>query len=133
MTIKAINSSDSYSLLKEGLKASSLRGKAIANNIANINTKNYKRDTVVFEENLNKAINDFKLKKTNSKHLENGENLGNITLAKDTSTSMRSDGNNVDLDIEKTNQAANTLKFNALVQQASGKLNNISYVIRGGR
>ena len=46
---------------------------------------------------------------------------------------MRSDGNNVDLDIEKTNQAANTLKFNALVQQASGKLNNISYVIRGGR
>ncbi|MGV3024298.1 flagellar basal body rod protein FlgB [Clostridium thermobutyricum] len=133
MTIKAINSSDSYSLLKEGLKASSLRGKAIANNIANINTKNYKRDTVVFEENLNKTINDFKLKKTNSKHLENGENLGNITLAKDTSTSMRSDGNNVDLDIEKTNQAANTLKFNALVQQASGKLNNISYVIRGGR
>ncbi len=133
MTIKAINSSDSYSLLKEGLKASSLRGKAIANNIANINTRNYKRDTVVFEENLNKAISDFKLKKTNSKHLENGENLGNITLAKDTSTSMRSDGNNVDLDIEKTNQAANTLKFNALVQQASGKLNNISYVIRGGR
>ena len=133
MTIKAINSSDSYSLLKEGLKASSLRGKAIANNIANINTKNYKRDTVVFEENLNKAISDFKLKKTNSIHLENGDNLGNITLAKDTSTSMRSDGNNVDLDIEKTNQAANTLKFNALVQQASGKLNNISYLIRGGR
>ena len=133
MTIKAINSSDSYNLLKEGLKASSLRGKAIANNIANINTRNYKRDTVIFEENLNKAISDFKLKKTNSKHLENGENLGNITLAKDTSTSMRSDGNNVDLDIEKTNQAANTLKFNALVQQASGKLNNISYVIRGGR
>ena len=46
---------------------------------------------------------------------------------------MRTDGNNVDLDVEKVNQAANTLKYNALVQKASGKITNMKYVINGGR
>lgn len=133
MIIEGINSSKSYGLLKDGLEAASLRGKAIANNISNINTKNYKRDVVLFEENFNKAKGDLVLKKTNIKHINSGQGENNIIVKKDNTTSMRSDGNNVDLDIEKVNQAANTLKFNALVQQASGKLNNISYVIRGGR
>ena len=34
-----------------------------------------------------------------------------ISIEQDKSTSMRSDGNNVDLDIEKVNQAANTLNI----------------------
>ena len=38
-----INNNDStYKILKLGLDASSLRGKVIANNMANINTKNFK-------------------------------------------------------------------------------------------
>ncbi|MGL4847512.1 MAG: flagellar basal body rod protein FlgB [Clostridium sp.] len=133
MVIESINSSESYNLLKEGLKASSLRGKAIANNISNVNTKEFKRDVVLFEENLKKSMGDFSLKKTKVRHLESDKKVGNILVTKDRETSMRSDGNNVDIDIEKVNQAANNLKFNALVQQASGKFNNMSYIIRGGR
>ena len=73
------------------------------------------------------------MKKTDSKHLDNTDTLGNITVERDQSTSMRTDGNNVDLDVEKVNQAANTLKYNAPVQQASGKITNMKYVINGGR
>jgi flagellar basal-body rod protein FlgB len=45
---------------------------------------------------------------------------------------MRTDGNNVDLELEKTNQAANTMLYNALVTSANGKISNLRYVITGG-
>lgn len=123
-----------YDLIKEGIKASTLRGKAISNNIANINTKGYKRFNVVFEENI-KGSNSkgLSLKKTNINHFSEDKISGNIRVERDRSTSMKSDGNNVDLDIEKVNQAANTLKYNALIQQANGKLNNIKYIVSGGK
>ncbi|MGG7176585.1 flagellar basal body rod protein FlgB [Clostridium paraputrificum] len=135
MTIGAIGQeSGAYNLIKEGIKASTIRGKAISNNIANINTKGYKRFNVVFEENLNGTNGSgLSMKKTNNNHLINNEKNGNISVERDESTSMRADGNNVDLDVEKVNQAANTLKYNALIQQANGKLSNIKYVISGGR
>ena len=133
MAIQAVRSEQStYDLIKEGLKASVVRAEAISNNMANINTENYKRFNVVFEENLRGTSGEkVKLKTSNNKHLGNNGIQGNITVEKDLTTSMRTDGNNVDLDVEKVNQAANTLKYNALIQRASGKLANLSYVISG--
>lgn len=101
--------------------------------MANINTANYKKFNVVFEENLKEDKDmSVKMKTTDEKHLSNSNSEGNITVDRDESTSMREDGNNVDLDVEKVNQAANTLKYNALIQQANTKLSNIKYVISGG-
>lgn len=119
-----------YELIKRALDASDLRGKAIANNIANINTKGYKRINVTFEETLSNVTEDFKTK-GNTK-ISKSE-IGSISLKRDNSTSMRADGNNVDLEVEKTNQAANTLMYNALVSKANGKLSMQKYVISGGR
>lgn len=135
MAIQAIgNEQSTYELLKEGIKASTTRGKAISSNIANINTKDYKRFDVVFEDNLNSSgVKSVNLKTSHDKHLKNSEVNGNIEVKKDLTTSMRTDGNNVDLDIEKVNQAANTMKYNALIQQANGKLSSKKYIISGGR
>ena len=129
-----IDSSGTYDLLKEGIKASTVRAKAISNNIANVNTKNYKAFNVVFEDNINgKNSKGLSMRKTKEKHMDNSIGLsGDITVERDESTSMRNDGNNVDLDIEKVNQAANTMKYNALVQQASNKISMTKYVISGG-
>ena len=129
-----IDSSGTYDFLKEGIKASTVRAKAISNNIANVNTKNYKAFNVIFEDNVNgKNASKLGMKKTNEKHMDNGNNPNErITVERDKSTSMRNDGNNVDLDIEKVNQAANTMKYNALVQQASNKISMTKYVISGG-
>lgn len=131
MTVSAITgfNSGSYSLLKQGIKAATVRGETISNNIANINTENYKKFTVVFEENLKSNEENVNLNKTNDRHIATTGGAGEINVKRDESTSMRTDGNNVDLDVEKANQAANTLKYNALIQLASGKLNNTSYVI----
>ena len=132
MAIQYIND-DTYDLLKSGIKASNVRAKTIANNMANINTKNYKRFNTVFEENLKKENGEssFELKRTNQSHFasENSK-TDNISIEQDKSTSMRSDGNNVDLDIEKVNQAANTLKYNALISKINGKFNDLKMVMK---
>ncbi len=133
MGIDFIGSDSTYDLVKLGLNASDVRSKTIANNMANINTKNYKRFNVVFEENLKNGTSSsgLELKKTNSKHIgDDDSSKGYISIDQDNSTSMRSDGNNVDLDIEKVNQAANTLKYNALVTRINSEYNNMKTVLK---
>ena len=133
MGIQSISSDTTYDLIKSGIKASNVRAKAIANNMANVNTKDYKKFNVVFEENLKKENNSsgLELKRTNSAHFaSSNSDSDNISIEQDNSTSMRSDGNNVDLDIEKVNQAANTLKYNALITNINNKFNNLKTVIK---
>lgn len=121
-----------YDLLKKSLDASSIRGKVIANNIANVNTNGYKKYTVSFEETLRDNMDKLELKNEDGKHMKLREQ-GEITVKKDESTSVRADGNNVDIENEMANQAANTLMYNALITQVNNRLNNTRYVINGGR
>ena len=127
-----ITNDTTYSFIKQGLDASSLRSKVIANNISNINTAGYKKFKVTFEENL-KSDGKLDVNKTRNKHMDINNSQSTISVVKDESSSMREDGNNVDLDLEKVNQAANTLMYNALITQANNKLNQSNYVISGGR
>lgn len=120
-----------YNLLKKGLDASSLRSRAISNNIANINTKGYKRQYVSFEESLKENMDNVNLKIEDDKHIQDGTEYGEIKAETDDSSSMREDGNNVDIDNEMVNQAANTLMYNALVTQANSRLTMERYVING--
>ncbi len=120
-----------YDLLKKGLDASSLRSKVISNNIANINTKGYKRYTVSFEENLQQSIDSIELKTTKSQHISDGSQPGEIKVDQDLSSSMRQDGNNVDIDNEMANQAANTMMYNALVSQVNSRIALQRYVVSG--
>jgi flagellar basal-body rod protein FlgB len=132
MALQSISSDSTYDLIKSGIKASDVRAKTIANNMANVNTKNYKRFNVVFEENLkDNNSSKLELKRTRTEHLSDSDSENsNISIEQDNSTSMRSDGNNVDLDIEKVNQAANTLKYNALITNINIKFNNLKTVIK---
>ena len=115
------------------MDASAVRGKVIANNVANINTKGYKKLYVTFEETLSDSMGKNTLKTDNVKHMQIGSSNGDITVKRDENTSMRQDGNNVDIDLEMTNQAANTLMFNALVKQVNSKIALTSYIIGGGK
>lgn len=127
-----IGNNETYSLIKNGLKAATVRGKVIANNIANINTTNYKKSYVSFEENFKNAKETFELKTTKEAHIKDSNREGSISIKQDNSTSMRTDGNNVDLDLEKVNQASNTLMYNALITKANGKLSSMKNIIAGG-
>lgn len=122
-----------YELVKKGLDAGALRSKLISNNISNVNTKGYKKLYVTFEDSLKEAINGEELKLTNNKHISLSGEPGEIKVVRDESTSTRTDGNNVNIDLEMVNEAANAMMYNALVSQANSKISMERYVINEGR
>ncbi|BAK81379.1 flagellar basal body rod protein FlgB [Candidatus Arthromitus sp. SFB-rat-Yit] len=118
-----------YQLLRTALDVSSVRRDVISNNLVNVNTKDFKRSDVVFEKYLNFGIPRVEFKTSNDKHIKIDNE--HYSIIQDNSTVMRSDGNNVDLDIEKANQAANTLMYNTLISAINGRYQNISTIISG--
>ncbi|WP_346937717.1 flagellar basal body rod protein FlgB [uncultured Clostridium sp.] len=119
-----------YGLLKKSMNVTVEANKAIANNIANVNMKDYKRYYVPFEQVMEESTASDKLKITNEKHI--GTRSKDVQVKRDDSTSMREDGNNVDIESEMTSQASNTMMYESLVRFASGKMNSTSRVIKGG-
>lgn len=124
---------DVYNLLKRSLNVTSEANKVVANNIANVNTEGYKRHYVSFDQVMNNTANGDKLKTTKSKHISGSSNNGKVQVKEDDTTSMREDGNNVDIEVEMSSQAANSLMYQSLVRMVSGKLTSTNSVIKGGK
>ncbi len=121
-------------VLQKGLEASSLRQQVLSNNIANIDTPNFKRSDVDFQTVLGAALDQnggaLSMKLTSPQHISgvaDGSGSGIIT---DQSTIMRNDGNNVDVDREMTNVAENGLYYNSLTQAISSQLALLRLVIK---
>jgi flagellar basal-body rod protein FlgB len=120
----------SYDLIKKGLDVASLRQKTISSNIANVNTPNYKVNKVEFEEYLVQAKDKLTLKATHEKHF-GPKKLKDIEpeVKKRENTSLNDNGNNVDIDLEMTELAANEIYYSILIQQLNSRLANLNYVI----
>lgn len=120
----------SYSIIKNALDASSMRQRAISSNIANINTPSYKVNKVEFEEHLKKAVNGTSLDKTHNKHFgTNGVGDVKATIEKRKNTSLDETGNNVDIDIEMTELAANEIYYSTLIQLLNAKYSKLNAAI----
>lgn len=123
-------------ILSQMMDASTIRHKVHSSNIANINTPNYKRQIVSFEEELRKAVSTNKdtlpLKITNIGHMGADLNIEPI-ISEDETTSLRTDNNNVDLDMELALLAENTIKFDVLTQSLSKQFGLLRSAIKGGR
>lgn len=136
--IDQLFSNDTFVALQKGLDASSLKQQVIANNVANINTPGYKKQDVSFEDEFKRAIDnkyDASMLQTDPRHLPGGSSLDSVGITVNTmgGTSMRYDGNNVDIDEEMSELAENNIRFNALAQLMSGRLSSLKTVINGGR
>ncbi|MDR3600686.1 MAG: flagellar basal body rod protein FlgB [Desulfosporosinus sp.] len=121
-------------VLQKGLEASSMRQQVLSNNIANIDTPNFKRSDVDFQTVLGAALGDqsstLAMKLTVPQHisgLTDGSSSGIVT---DQSTSMRNDGNNVDVDSEMSKVAENGLYYNSLTTAISLQLSLLRMVIK---
>jgi len=116
-----------FNLLEGGLDGLGLRQKVIADNIANVDTPDFKRSDVNFEKFLQAALDSKK--SSSEKQFTAPMPSGNFVI-KDESTTFRNDGNNVDIDLEMTRMAENSLHYNSLVTMLNAHLSLLRQVIK---
>ena len=128
----------SIQLLEKALAGSSLRHKVISNNVANVNTPGYKRMEVSFEEELAVAArNDVSaangMSLTHSRHMApKVKTPAPNQIRTVDNTTLRTDGNNVDIDAEMAAMTKNNIFYNTVAQRISGYYTNIKMAIKGG-
>ncbi|QCR31792.1 flagellar basal body rod protein FlgB [Lysinibacillus sp. SGAir0095] len=122
------------SSLENGLNYASLKNKTIAQNIANVDTPNYKAKNVSFEKMLSDAKNTtISAKRTDARHYDFQIQQSTPGVYSYENFNYRSNGNGVDMDAEQASLAENTIYYNALIERISSKFNSLNTVIKGGR
>ncbi len=121
--------------LERSLNYSTAKNRAIASNIANADTPNYKSKDVVFRDVLNEAkSSNITAKRTDPRHIpfDSLKDSG-YKVTKKNNTTYNHNGNNVDIDKEMTELATNQIYYNSLIDRMNGKFNSLQTVIRGGK
>jgi flagellar basal-body rod protein FlgB len=112
------------SALEVAIQGTEQRQGVLANNLANVNTPNFKRSDVSFQGALASALQS-----------SNGDpsvvDNTAFTTSTDSSTSMRADGNNVDVDVESANLAKNQLLFDSVMAIDTKRLHTMDQAITG--
>lgn len=122
-----------FNLLQQGLNAGTLRQRVIANNVANINTPGFKKSQVSFEDQLKAAMGSgSSLKGVHPLHIGTVNNV-KPEVVQVTDTTMKFDGNNVDIDEEMVNLAAASIQYEVIAQGLVEKFNVLGLVITGRR
>lgn len=132
-----IFNSPTQTLLSHALDGSALRNEIIANNIANVDTPNFKRSEVLFEDQLRQLLIDSnqttRLKVTNPRHIQ-------VTKTKEAfkpeiyqlnDLSYRNDNNNVDIDVETAKMSKNYLFYDALSTSMTQEIRLLRLAITG--
>ncbi len=124
--------------LEKGLDASWTRHQVILNNIANADTPGFKTSHVEFEDAFKQALEqgDFAARKTRKGHMNIGSPSVDdvpVQIVQDSNTTMRMDGNNVDIDHEMTELAKNNIYYDTLVQKLTSEYNRLRLAITEGK
>jgi flagellar basal-body rod protein FlgB len=102
--------------LEAGIRAESLRQKAIANNVANLETPGYRRIDVKFEELLAKALDS-----------PGAVELSEVEpqIHQPQQTPVNSNGNDVNLESEVGQMVKNTLRYKAYIRLLNKRYNQM--------
>ena len=112
-------------VLKTAADASWLREEVLTNNIANVDTPNYKRQDVEFTTYLKSALEQAGTPASTLTQKVNEANLSGITTL-----SYRMDGNNVDLSTENAELAAEQINYNALIDSMNNEFTRMKAVLK---
>lgn len=105
-------------VLDKAADAANTRNEIIANNLANVDTPNYKRKDVSFESYLEQAlIGDNSLDERIADINTHLSDFGGLIYTDSSTLSYRLDGNNVDSDTENALLAENQIRYNTLIEQ----------------
>lgn len=126
--------------LEQGLNAASLRQQVIANNIANVDTPNFKSSNVRFEDLLKQKLNQqqstFVGRRTDPRHFVIGASSNQAAvqpeIVTNTKTAMNNNNNNVDIDSQMAMLANNQLRYNVMAQEVSSQFKQLQTVLAKG-
>jgi flagellar basal-body rod protein FlgB len=132
----ALFSRTSIPAVAKSLDAAALRGRAIANNLANVTTPGYQRIEVAFEDQLRMALDEKKLKGTVDQpgHIPLGRpDLDQVmpVAYRSQDPTMPGEINNVDVDMEAAKLAENQMLFNFGVKFIQDRKGAIESAISG--
>ncbi|NLI79995.1 MAG: flagellar basal body rod protein FlgB [Candidatus Riflebacteria bacterium] len=135
-----ITGTSTFNLLAKGLDVSAQRQRVISNNIANVNTPRFKRQIITFEEEMAKVFDgriELVGKRLDDRHIPIEQvNYMEVkpTTITDRAHVMRNDKNNVDIDVEMSDLAKNTMTYQVHSARLASMFTDLNDVIsRGGR
>lgn len=122
---------DYINVMSTTLDATSKREALIANNIANVNTPDYKRKDIRFETELKNAFIRADGDSVDSRVKElDLDAIQPETYTDYSELSYRYDGNNVDIDTENAIAAENQIKYNGLMELVNKSFSQIQSVLK---
>ena len=131
---------DPMMVLQKSLDALAVQHEVITNNLANIDTPNFKRSVVSFQEKLQNALEanpPSPLWRTHPMHFPIPHSISLDDFKPDvrtiTETIGRNDGNNVDLEMESGLLAENNLLYNSLADVTGRYMSMLKHSITEGR
>ncbi|WP_269775093.1 flagellar basal body rod protein FlgB [Bacillus siamensis] len=119
--------------LENALGRADIKQKVLTDNIANIDTPNYKAKKVSFRNLLDQETSNLEAVKTDYRHVDFTDSGDDYSIVSSSDTSYQQNGNNVDIDKEMTDLAENQINYQALVERMSGKFNSLKTVLTGGK
>ena len=122
---------DYVNVMGKAADAAWQRNEIIANNIANVDTPNYKRQDINFEAQLRRALGESRYETVDAKvaHITSTE-LEPRVYTDSANLSYRIDGQNVDIDTENVELASNQIKYNGLVTSINHEFSNLKMVMK---
>ena len=129
----------SVDLTHRYLDVLSLRQDVVSDNIANVDTPNFKRSGVTFEAELKRALVDesvlsLSLAKSNEKHLEGAKELGYLDIKPhrmlDYASTFNNNGNNVNIDSEIKSLVQNQMMYNLFTNIQAHYFKSVNIVIK---
>jgi flagellar basal-body rod protein FlgB len=142
--IGSLVSTELMDLVQRSLDAASVSHKVISDNLANVDTPGFKRSEVIFGDKLKRAMEarakaqeSLAASKTDNRHLafDPAPELSSVEMEvkTDLTTSLRNDGNNVDIDREVSLLAQNTVWYQTLAQITQMQFSGLKTAISEGR
>lgn len=127
--------SDAYNyinVLNKAAGASWTKNEIIANNIANVDTPDYKRKDLNFESLLSEALSETSVHTKNMDKKVANLNVASLNpniYTEFSTLSYRYDGNNVDIDTEQAYLADNQIKYYTLLDSMTHEFNRLKSVL----
>ncbi|MDD3315503.1 MAG: flagellar basal body rod protein FlgB [Syntrophaceticus sp.] len=113
-------------VMERALDLNWIRQQLISNNIANVDTPNYKRMDIDFKSSLFKALDEQSVTQA-------GTDAVKTEFVVSDDLTHNNDGNSVDIEKEMAEQAVNSLQYALLTRLVSDQLGMLKTAISEGR